>query len=166
MANKLNDMSLNTTTETAGPTWRAVVSFLCRFGLAAMWLLSGSIKLSNFVDTQQSIAAYELFPQPLHEPLALTLVSVELILGVLLLLGLFLRPVAIATGIVMLVFIAGIISAWARGLTIDCGCFGTGGYDASVGPQQYMLDILRDIGFMLMAAWTFKWPFRRLALHP
>ena len=27
----------------------------------------------------------------------------------------------------MLVFLVGIISAWARGLTIDCGCFGGGG---------------------------------------
>ena len=166
--NRLNDMSTSSTSELPAhsPAWREVVSALCRFGLAGMWLYSGTVKLLSFVETQQSIAAYELFPQGLIQPLALTLVSTELVLGMLLLVGLFLRPVALLTGLMMVIFIAGIISAWARGLTIDCGCFGTGGFDSSVGPKQYMLEILRDIGFMLMAAWTIKWPFRRIALHP
>ena len=52
----------------------------------------------------------------------------------------------------MLVFIAGVTQAWARGLSIDCGCFGGGG---AVAPDQtaYGRELLRDAGFLLMAAW-------------
>ena len=52
---------------------------------------------------------------------------VEIVLGVLLVLGLFTRPAAIVSTLLMVAFIIGISQAWARGLTIDCGCFGGGG---------------------------------------
>ena len=48
-------------------------------------------------------------------------------MGALLLAGLLTRGAAAVAGLLMLVFVAGIASAWARGLSIDCGCFGTGG---------------------------------------
>jgi hypothetical protein len=50
------------------------------------------------------------------------------------------------------VFIAGVTQAWARGLSIDCGCFGGGG---AVAPDQttYGLELLRDAGFLLLAGW-------------
>ena len=47
--------------------------------------------------------------------------------ALLLVLGLLTRPAAVVGGLLMLAFLVGIISAWARGLTIDCGCFGGGG---------------------------------------
>jgi hypothetical protein len=49
-------------------------------------------------------------------------------------------------------FIIGIASAWARGLNIDCGCFGEGG---TIDPSQtrYLEEILRDVGLVLCAAW-------------
>ena len=42
--------------------------------------------------------------------------------------------------------------AWARGLSIDCGCFGGGG---AVDPEQtaYGRELLRDAGFLLLAGW-------------
>ncbi len=42
-------------------------------------------------------------------------------------------------------FIIGIASVWARGITIDCGCFGGGGYDADAA-SQYPWEIARDVG--------------------
>ena len=59
--------------------------------------------------------------------IGLALPFVEIVLGVLLVLGLFTRPVAIVSTLLMVAFIIGISQAWARGLTIDCGCFGGGG---------------------------------------
>ena len=62
---------------------------------------------------------------------------VEIALGVLLLiLGLATRLAAVVSAALLVVFIAGIASAWTRGLRIDCGCFGGGGdLAAGQGPS-------------------------------
>lgn len=63
----------------------------------------------------------------------------------------------------MVVFIAGIVSAWARGLNIDCGCFGTGG-PVAPGETAYGVDIARDIGFLALAGIVMVWPRSPLSL--
>jgi hypothetical protein len=65
--------------------------------------------------------------------------------------------VAAASAALLLVFIAGVTQAWARGLSIDCGCFGGGG---AVAPSEtsYGWELLRDAGFLLMAGWLVARP--------
>ena len=79
--------------------------------------------------------------------------------------GLFLRPVAVLSGLLLLAFIGGIISAWARGLQIDCGCFGGGGYDENAGPATYLTEIARDIGFLALAVFVYVWPWKKFAIY-
>lgn len=141
------------------------VGLVARFGLAAIWLYSGLIKLLNPLESRQAVQAYELLPSDLVPTVAVALPAFEVILGLLLLLGLFLRPVAVASGMLLLVFIAGIISAWARGLQIDCGCFGGGGYDENAGPVTYLTEIARDIGFMALAVFVYLWPWKKWAIY-
>ena len=47
--------------------------------------------------------------------------------------------------LLMVAFIVGISQAWARGLTIDCGCFGGGG-QIGAAETQYPQEIARDVG--------------------
>lgn len=143
-----------------------VLSALARFGLAIVWLWSGWVKISDPLETKQAINAYELFPMSIIPTMAYALPALELALGVLLLVGIFLRPVGILSGIIFALFIAGIISAWARGLTIDCGCFGGGGQNPNAGAGTYITEILRDTLFIVMAGITAWHPFRKFALHP
>jgi hypothetical protein len=65
--------------------------------------------------------------------------------------------VAVVSAGLLLLFVAGVAQAWARGLSIDCGCFGGGG---AVAPEDtsYGLEILRDTGFLLMAGWLIARP--------
>lgn len=142
------------------------IGFVARFGLAAVWLWSGTVKLLNPLDSHQAIAAYELLPNSFIAPLAVALPALELILGLMLLLGVFVRWAAAASAIIMAGFIIGVASAWARGLSIDCGCFGGGGYNPDAGPASYLKSIGRDALFLGMAAWTLRWPFTRLAIRP
>lgn len=144
----------------------AAISFIARFGLAAVWLWSGAVKLLNPLDSRQAIAAYELLPGGMIDFLAVALPAVELILGLMLLIGVFLRWAAVASAIILVGFIVGVASAWARGLSIDCGCFGGGGYDADAGPASYLTSIGRDLVFLAMAAWTAWRPFERFAVRP
>ena len=76
----------------------------------------------------------------------------EIALGVLLLAGLATRLTAVLSAVVLVAFIAGVISAAVRGLSIDCGCFGGGG-DVGAGQTAYTAEILRDVGFLALAGY-------------
>ena len=146
--------------------WMRTISLLARLGLAAVWLVSGWIKAADPVESVIAVRAYELLPESLVRPVAIGLPALEIALGLLLLIGLGTRLVAIASAALLLVLIAGIVSAWARGLQIDCGCFGGGGADASVTGWTYAQEILRDIGFLVLAIWLAIFPASWLALGP
>ena len=52
--------------------------------------------------------------------------------------------------VLLVIFIAGIASAWARGISIDCGCFSEGGAVAA-SQTKYPQEIGRDIVFLILA---------------
>ena len=64
----------------------------------------------------------------------------------------------------MVVFIIGIGSAWGRGLSIDCGCFGKGGTIAA-SQTQYPQEIARDVGLLACAVWLMVRPRSSLSLE-
>lgn len=142
-----------------------VISAAARFGLAAVWLWSGVAKLAAPLDAVQAVAAYEILPDSLVEPVAMGLPIVELVLGLMLLVGVFLRPAALMSGLIMACFIIGLASAWARGLSIDCGCFGGGGENPDANMWTYLKSIGRDVGFIVLAAIVWWRPFRKVAIH-
>ena len=83
----------------------------------------------------------------------------EVCLAVLLIVGVITRIAAATTAVLMLVFLIGIVQAAIRGLKLDCGCFGGGG--ATQGSTTYTLDILRDVGLLLIAVYLIVWPMTR-----
>lgn len=137
---------------TTGDRVRDIVGLLARLGLAAVWLTSGLIKAADPRETLVAVRAYQLFPDTLASTLAAVLPYLEIALGLLLLVGLATRLTAVLSAIVLVAFIAGVISAAARGLSIDCGCFGGGG-EVQAGQTAYTAEILRDLGFLALAGW-------------
>ena len=116
-------------------------------------VVAGWLKVTDITSSVQSVVAYELFSYEVARVVGTALPVVEIAVGVLLAVGLLTRASAAVGGLLMIVFIAGIASAWARGLSIDCGCFGTGG---PVDPEdtRYLSEILRDLGLLALAAWA------------
>jgi uncharacterized membrane protein YphA (DoxX/SURF4 family) len=140
-----------------------VVGALARFGLAAVWLVSGLLKAVDPDQTYVAVRAYDVLPDAGVEVVAALLPWVELALGVLLLVGVGTRLVAALSAVLLVVFVAGVIQAWARGLSIDCGCFGGGGA-VEPGETTYAQELLRDAGFLVMAGWLVVRPRTLLAL--
>jgi len=136
---------------------RDVVGTVARLGLAAVFLVSGVLKAVDPDAAYVAVRAYDVLPKAGVALVAGILPWLEVVLGLLLLVGLATRVVAVASAGLLVVFIAGVTQAWARGLSIDCGCFGGGG---AVDPGQttYGLELLRDAGFLLMAAWLIVRP--------
>ena len=129
-----------------------VVGTVARFGLAAVWLVSGVLKAVDPDQTYVAVRAYDVLPAAGVEVVAALLPWVEIALGVLLLLGIGTRAVAVLSALLLLVFVAGVVQAWARGLSIDCGCFGGGG-PVEPGETAYGLELLRDAAFLAASAW-------------
>jgi uncharacterized membrane protein YphA (DoxX/SURF4 family) len=140
-----------------------MIGTLARLGLAAVWLISGGLKAADPLQTTVAVHAYDVLPPIGVEIVAALLPWVEIALGLLLLAGLGTRLVAVLSGLLVLAFMAGVAQAWARGLTIDCGCFGGGG-QVAVGQTRYVQELLRDTGFLVMAAWLAVRPRTLFAL--
>lgn len=140
------------------PTLRPWLSVAARLGLAAVWLLAGASKVGDLAASGRAVNAYQVMPYDVATVVGAALPFVELALGVLLLLGLATRLAAGVSVALLLVFVAGIASAWARGLAIDCGCFGSGGQLAAGQRPTYGLELLRDLGFLALAGFLLVWP--------
>jgi uncharacterized membrane protein YphA (DoxX/SURF4 family) len=139
------------------------VGTLARVGLAAVWLVSGLLKAMDPDQTYVAVRAYDVLPAVGVEVVAALLPWVELALGMLLLAGVGTRLVAALSAGLLVVFVAGVAQAWARGLSIDCGCFGGGGA-VEPGETTYVQELMRDAGFLLMAGWLVARPRTLLAL--
>ena len=130
---------------------------LIRFGLAAVWLVSGWLKASDPNQTYVAVQAFDVLPPAMVGTVAAAIPFLELALGVLLVAGFATRPVGVMSAVLLLGFVAAVAQAWARGLSIDCGCFGGGGAVAD-GDTRYPQEIARDIGFLALAGWLIVRP--------
>ena len=140
------------------PTVRPWLGIAARLGLAAVWLAAGGSKVGDLAASGRAVNAYQVMPYDLATVIGAALPFVELALGVLLLLGLATRLAAGFSAALLVVFIVGIVSAWTRGLAIDCGCFGSGGQLAEGQAPNYLPEILRDLGFLALAGFLLIWP--------
>jgi uncharacterized membrane protein YphA (DoxX/SURF4 family) len=132
--------------------------------LAAVFIISGAIKASDPTQTWVAVQAYQLLPRSAITVVAGILPWFELALGVLLLVGLGVRICAVIGGVLLVGFIAAVAQAWARGLSIDCGCFGGGG-DVAPSETSYGTELLRDTGFLVLAIWLIVKPRTLFALE-
>jgi uncharacterized membrane protein YphA (DoxX/SURF4 family) len=129
------------------------ISLVARLYLGGMWLFYSLPKLSSPNVNVASVRAFRLLPSGLISPFAYSQPYLELALGILLILGLGTRLVAVFSALLLLVYIGGIISLGARGIQINCGCGGVGGAIQPGSHTRYILDTLRDLGYMLFALW-------------
>lgn len=140
-----------------------VIGLLARLLLAAVWFVSGVAKASDHVQTEIAVKAYQLLPDSLAVAVAAVLPYLEIAVGVLLLVGLATRLAAVLSLLLLTAFLIGVISAAARGLSIDCGCFGGGGQVAA-GQTEYTWEILRDSGLFVVAAYLAVRPHSLLSV--
>lgn len=140
-----------------------VIGLLARLTLGGVLLVAGYLKAADFDASVRSVVAYDLFDFPIAEFIGITLPIIEIAAGLTLILGLFTRLSGAVGMTLMIVFIAGIASAWARGLSIDCGCFGTGG-PVDPSATRYLEEILRDTALGLAGLWLVLRPHTLFAV--
>jgi uncharacterized membrane protein YphA (DoxX/SURF4 family) len=129
------------------------VKILLLFGrvvLGAIFLYAAWTKLRQpWLLFAASIDSYQMLPEWAVLFIARTLPPFELALGALLVIGVKLRWVALASLVLLLAFWVSMLRAYIKGLGIDCGCFG-------VGEAVSILTLLRD-GAMVAVAGALWW---------
>ena len=124
--------------------WLVLVA---RLVVGGVWIVAGALKIPDPASSVQAVRAYRLLPEAIVPTVGQLLPVVEVVVGLALVVGLLTRTMAVASAVLFVAFIIGIASAWARGLTIDCGCFGGGGYDPDAA-EKYPWEIARDVALL------------------
>lgn len=91
-----------------------------------MFCLAGFYKISDPIGFHGDLLAYDLsLPDSVSRLIAVAFPSLELICGVGLIIGFWRESVALLALIMSTIFVLILAQAMARGLDLNCGCFGT-----------------------------------------
>lgn len=145
------------------PAWLPWLGLAGRIVLGAVLLIAGALKVGALGESVNAVRGYQLLPWELTAPVGYALPFVEIASGLLLIVGLFTRASAIVGALLMVAFLIGIGSAWARGISIECGCFGGGGaISKEAAIAAYPWEMLRDLALLacgLLLVWRPSTPF-------
>ncbi|WP_373048459.1 MauE/DoxX family redox-associated membrane protein [Vulgatibacter sp.] len=140
----------------------ARLAVLVRIALGAVFLYAGVIKAFDPQGFAEDIANYQLLPGTLVPLAAAALPFVEIAAAVALIVGRWSRGASLLVGGMMAVFTVALLQAFARGIDLNCGCFG----DAA--PADWTT-LVRDVVLLGAAAFVYRfdagrfWPRRSLA---
>ncbi|MGM0943410.1 MAG: MauE/DoxX family redox-associated membrane protein [Bacillota bacterium] len=98
-----------------------------RLFLSLIFISSSYYKLRNFTNHKSIILDYKIIPKKLIFPGVIIGMFLELIVGIGLFIGLFLKAISILTTLLLIVYILFISINLYRGRNINCGCGGVVG---------------------------------------
>ena len=142
----------------------AWAGLLARLVVGGVWVVAGFLKLPDPSENVRAVRAYQLLPETAVPVVGHALPVLEILVGGCLLAGLLTRGAAALSAVLLVAFVVGIGSAWARGLSIECGCFGGGVGPAQNAAAKYPWEIARDLGLLALSAWLVWRPRTPLAL--
>lgn len=146
--------------------WRLVqpwISLLVRLGMAGILIAAAVPKMLDADESVRAVRAYRLLPEVVVPFVGTALPYLELVLAVVLIAGVFTRLASIAWLVMMAAFVFGVAWAWAKGYSIDCGCFGGGG-DIPEGTTDYPGHMLERAGFVALGVFLLVFPRTPLSL--
>ncbi|HZS41967.1 MAG TPA: MauE/DoxX family redox-associated membrane protein [Polyangia bacterium] len=122
---------------------KRALEWILRFGLGALFVYAGWVKLRDPTAFATEVTNYHFFPS-LAPYLAVTLPPAELVAGA----GLIVLPrewrraAALAVALLCAMFTVAVAQAVARHINVDCGCFG-----GASGPVTGVT-VLRDLALL------------------
>jgi uncharacterized membrane protein YphA (DoxX/SURF4 family) len=121
-----------------------------RIFLGGVFAWAGWVKIAEPQGFASIIGNYQLLPGPLVNPLAVLLPWIEILCGVLLIVGAWVDGSLLIVNALMVVFMAALVSTWIRGIDVDCGCFSVATTEHGA---DYLTDIIRDAVLLAIGLW-------------
>jgi hypothetical protein len=136
------------------------LGLVTRLLVGLVFLVAGATKLRDPLGFRAAVANYRILPEALVTPVARGLPVVEVAVGVMLLVGVLIVPVAVLAALVLVAFAGAIWVNVRRERTIGCGC-------GFAGRQQVSRRLVVRNGLLATAALAAAvWPSAALALWP
>lgn len=120
------------------------VLLIFRLVLGGLFVYAGAVKVLEPLDFAQNIRNYQLVGQSLSFVAAIVLPWLEILAGLALVLGIWTRGAALVVTGLLVFFIVLTAVTMARGLDVDCGCFG------SLSRKSGWSVILEDLGMLVL----------------
>jgi uncharacterized membrane protein YphA (DoxX/SURF4 family) len=128
------------------------VALVLRIALGAILVYSAWSKLKDsWALFAMAVDSYQVLPLWGVRLVARTLPWVELLIGVLLIVGRWMRVATVACSILLLVFFGLMVRAHLKGMEINCGCFGPG---EAISWRTLLRDGAMVAGSLLLTAAT------------
>ncbi len=120
-----------------------------RVVIGGVFIYAGALKIGNPLEFADSIATFQVLPSQWVNLVALALPVFEILVGGMLVCGLYQRQAAFSLLVLTVLFALFLIQAIIRGLEVDCGCFGSGEPSA----WSAWMSLGRDLLLMVGCAW-------------
>jgi uncharacterized membrane protein YphA (DoxX/SURF4 family) len=120
---------------------------VCQVVIGALFAWAALAKLGDIPGFARQVHGFRAVPLAMENLVALTLPWIELVAALGLTMGVRARASAIVVLGMLATFTVAILAALARGLDIDCGCFGTADA-ARVGAVK----VMQNAGMLVVAA--------------
>lgn len=117
--------------------------------LGALFVVAGYLKISDPQSFAFAVKGFKILPDHLIVPTAFALPWIEVLAGILLIIGLWTRGGAVVIFLMLLGFTAGQVSVIERGLDVKCSCFGN--LEWPCGGAVGTCHLIRNAVLMLMA---------------
>ena len=115
-----------------------------RIVLGGLFVYAGAVKIADPLDFAQDIRNYRLVGQSLSFVAAVVLPWLEVLAGVFLVAGIWKRGAALVISGLLVFFIVLTLVTMARGIDVDCGCFG------SLSRKSGWGVVLEDLGMLYL----------------
>ena len=139
--------------------WRGLSLVSLRLFVGLVFVYASFDKILRTSDFAEIIYNYQVLPEILINLVSVILPWLELLLGLLLIFGVWLPGAVLLCNLLFLFFFATLIFNTARGMDIDCGCFSISSATSSGGQMLWYL--LRDGLFLLLGLCLFFFTFFR-----
>jgi len=125
------------------------VNFWIRLILGAVFVIASVDKILHPAAFAKAIYNYQILPDAFINLTAIILPWLELLLGILLISGLWLPGAALLANLLLLVFFGALLFNVARGLDVHCGCFST----STEGTPATTWYLIRDTIFVVLGCY-------------
>jgi putative oxidoreductase len=129
-----------------------ILGLFLRVYVGGVFIYASMYKINYPTEFAETIAAYQLIPYWAINLTALILPWIELVAGVLLLLGIRTKSAAAVIGFLLLIFSLAILVTMVRGIPIGCGCF------TSVDEPMGWRTLVRDLMWLAMTLQVYLFP--------
>lgn len=123
-----------------------------RLAMAGIFIYASIEKIVHPAAFAKDVYNYQILPYTMINLTALVLPWLELLLGLCLLAGVWMPGAVLSVNGLLFLFLAALVFNMARGLDINCGCFGTGGDTPAMSTGWYLI---RDALFLAVGFFLF-----------